>query len=118
MNVGDMLDMLSGGRFKSRPHRVLNTGTSPRISFPLFFDFSWDADMKPFPLPPLSPEEREEAEKRWAKTTFREVKGFWWQYLAKKVKKVFPDLALPDFEANQSVSTRFAIAIPTAPVVK
>lgn len=118
-NVGDMLDMLSGGRLKSRPHRVLNLGNTPRISFPLFFDFSWDAEMKHFPLehlPALTAEELEEAKLRWSKTTFREAKGYWWQYLAKKVQKVFPELELPDFDANATVSTRFAIPVPTSGV--
>jgi isopenicillin N synthase-like dioxygenase len=96
-NVGDMLDMLTGGRFKSRPHRVLVSETHDRISFPFFFDFSWDAEMKYLPLdhlPALSEEEREETKRRWEKTTFRSVEGTWSQYLAKKVRKVFPTLLL------------------------
>jgi len=55
----------------------------------------------------------EEAKQRWAKTTFVSASGEWWQYFAKKVQKVFPELKLPDFEHNVSPSTRFAIAVPT-----
>ena len=44
-----------------------------RISFPFFFDFSWDAQMRPLPLShlqPLSEEEQTEASTRWEGTTF------------------------------------------------
>ncbi|POR39538.1 Isopenicillin N synthase-like protein [Tolypocladium paradoxum] len=54
-----------------------------------------------------SDEEKQLAKQRWAATTFREVKGTWSQYLARKVQKVFPDLGLPDFEPNAAPSTRF-----------
>ena len=72
--VGDMLDRMTDGRLKSIPHRV-NTpalGTY-RISFPFFFDFSWDAKMRPLPLShlqPLSEEEQAEAYTRWEGTSF------------------------------------------------
>ncbi|ORX99126.1 hypothetical protein BCR34DRAFT_576778 [Clohesyomyces aquaticus] len=58
-----MLDQLTHGRYRSRPHRVRQPtmGSLPRYSFPLFFDFAWTAEMKP--------------ELRWAATTFCEVKG-------------------------------------------
>lgn len=107
-----MFDQLTNGRYRSRPHRVLRPapGSAPRFSFPLFFDFAWDAEMKRLPLDHLHPqsnEEKELANQRWAATTFREVKGTWSQYLARKVQKVFPDLGLPDFEPNAAPSTRF-----------
>ena len=107
-----MFDQLTHGRFLSRPHRVLRPvqGSPPRFSFPLFFDFAWSAEMKHLPLdhlPPLSEEEKRLASLRQAATTFREVKGTWSQYLARKVQKVFPDLNLPDFEPNAAPSTRF-----------
>lgn len=112
VNVGDMFDQLTHGRYRSRPHRVRRPalGSAPRFSFPSFFDFAWDAEMKRLPLdhlPPLSHEEKQLAKRRWAATTFRGVKGTWSQYLARKVQKVFPDLGLPDFEPNAAPSTRF-----------
>eukprot|EP01117_Protostelium_nocturnum_P017495 TRINITY_DN7121_c0_g1_i1.p1 TRINITY_DN7121_c0_g1~~TRINITY_DN7121_c0_g1_i1.p1 ORF type:complete len:361 (+),score=102.39 TRINITY_DN7121_c0_g1_i1:101-1183(+) len=116
VNVGDMLDMLTGGRFKSMPHRVVlpkEVPSNARLSWPFFFDFSWNAEMKPLDLPKLSDEEMEEAKKRWAGTTFTAVSGQWWQYLAKKVMKVFPNLKLPEFENNSSPSSRFTISVPT-----
>ncbi|KAJ7772075.1 2OG-Fe(II) oxygenase [Mycena maculata] len=122
VNVGDMLDQLTGGRLPSRAHRVLPPPPSagPRYSFPFFFDFAWTAPMVPLDLahlPPLSAEEQAAARERWHRGTFKKVEGYWWQYLAKKVQKVFPDLALPDFEANEAPSTRFTRPVPTAKVV-
>jgi isopenicillin N synthase-like dioxygenase len=107
-----MFDQLTSGRYRSRPHRVCRPkpGSPARFSFPLFFDFSWNTEIKRISLdhlPPLSDEEKRLAEERWAGTTFREVKGTWSQYLARKVQKVFPDLSLPDFEPNAAPSTRF-----------
>jgi hypothetical protein len=58
-------------------------------------------------LPPLTDAEKALASQRWAATTFREVKGTWSQYLARKVQRVFPDLGLPDFEPNAAASSRF-----------
>ncbi|KAI5859274.1 hypothetical protein GGS23DRAFT_327585 [Durotheca rogersii] len=112
VNIGDMFDQLTHGRYRSRPHRVLRPGpdSAPRFSFPLFFDFAWNAKMVRLSLdhlPPLSDEEKLLAKKRWAATTFREVEGRWSQYLARKVQKVFPDLKIPDFEPNAAPSTRF-----------
>ncbi|PTB35341.1 hypothetical protein M441DRAFT_62822 [Trichoderma asperellum CBS 433.97] len=112
VNVGDMLDQLTHGRFRSRPHRVQRpkSVSPPRYSFPLFFDFAWNTKMQRLSLdhlPPLTAEEQELARKRWANTSFRKVEGTWAQYLAKKVQKVFPDLNLPDFEPNKAPSTRF-----------
>ncbi|KAH7083411.1 hypothetical protein BKA63DRAFT_549789 [Paraphoma chrysanthemicola] len=116
VNIGDMFDQLTNGRYRSRPHRVRRPlpSSPPRFSFPLFFDFAWNAEMKRLPLehlPPLSDAEKRLAEIRWSTTTFREVSGTWSQYLARKVQKVFPDLRLPDFEPNAGPSTRFNMVV-------
>jgi isopenicillin N synthase-like dioxygenase len=107
-----MFDQLTHGRYRSRPHRVRRPmlGSSSRLSFPLFFDFAWNAEMKRLSLdnlPPLSEEESRLAKQRWAATSFRDVTGTWSQYLARKVQKVFPTLHLPDFEPSAAPSTRF-----------
>ena len=47
-NVGDMLERATGGRLRSTPHRVALPAAS-RLSFPLFLDPAWDAEITPLP---------------------------------------------------------------------
>ena len=60
LNVGDMLELWSGGRLLSTPHRVSNRSGKPRQSFPYFSKPRWDVVVKPllepiagFDRPPL-----------------------------------------------------------------
>src|SRR5262249_42491658 len=48
-NIGDMLDRLTGGWFRSTPHRVRNVSGKDRLSFPLFFDPDFAARIEPLP---------------------------------------------------------------------
>ena len=45
-----MLDRISGGRYRSTPHRVRNVTGRNRLSFPFFFDPNFDAEVKPIAL--------------------------------------------------------------------
>ena len=46
-NLGDMLDRMTSGIYRSTPHRVRNSTATGRLSFPFFFDPNWDAVVKP-----------------------------------------------------------------------
>jgi len=90
-NIGDMLDRLTGGCYRSTPHRVLNTSGKERYSFPFFFDPAFDAAIEPLPeRPGLS---ADDSASRWDKANVHAVSGSYGDYLLGKVAKVFPDLA-------------------------
>ena len=52
LNVGDMLELLTGGRLVSTPHRVVNRSGKQRISFPYFSVPRHDVTVRPL-LPPM-----------------------------------------------------------------
>lgn len=47
VNVGDMLELWSGGRLVSTPHRVFNKSGGARQSFPFFYKPRWDVIIEP-----------------------------------------------------------------------
>jgi len=88
-NVGDMLERLTGGRFVSAPHRVLNRSGQERLSFPLFYDPDFDAVMTPaVGQVPISDRRRP----RWDGADPKAFAGRYGDYLESKVGKVFPGL--------------------------
>lgn len=89
-NIGDMLDRLTGGYYKSTPHRVRNTSGRDRISFPLFFDPGFSAVIEP--LPERATAVVDDATERWDRTSVHSFSGTYGDYLLGKVGKVFPDL--------------------------
>lgn len=91
-NLGDMLDRMTGGRYRSTPHRVRNTSGRSRFSWPYFFDPSFDAEVKPLPGALVRPATQDAAE-RWDRASVHELRGTYGDYLLSKVSKVFPQLA-------------------------
>jgi isopenicillin N synthase-like dioxygenase len=87
-NVGDMLDKLTEGRYRSTPHRVRNTSGRSRLSFPFFFDPSWDAVVTPLPLTDLPAA----ATRRWDGADLQAWSGTYGDYLTAKVARVLPEL--------------------------
>lgn len=96
-NIGDMLDRLTGGWFRSTPHRVRNVSGKGRLSFPFFLDPDFAAEMKPLPDNAASggadADNPEDARNhRWDNADLQAFEGTYGDYLLGKVGKVFPDL--------------------------
>ncbi len=88
-NIGDMLDRMSGGRYRSTPHRVRNRSDRGRLSFPFFFDPGFDAEVKSIFEDDQIEDDRE---LRWDGNSVHELSGTYGEYLLQKVSKVFPAL--------------------------
>lgn len=86
-NIGDMLDRLTGGRYRSTPHRVLPSTRADRLSWPFFFDPNLSADVTPVGRAELAG-----GEPRWDGASVHEFRGSYGDYLLGKIGKVFPQL--------------------------
>jgi isopenicillin N synthase-like dioxygenase len=88
-NIGDMLERLTGGLYRSTPHRVRNVSGRDRLSFPFFFDPHFQAEIAPLPLAQSIVDNRAE---RWDQASVHEFRGTYGEYLLQKVAQVFPQL--------------------------
>ncbi|MGD0145005.1 MAG: 2-oxoglutarate and iron-dependent oxygenase domain-containing protein [Rhizomicrobium sp.] len=89
-NIGDMLDRLTGGFYRSTPHRAKNVSGRGRLSFPFFFDPGFDAEIQP--LPARASQISDDREQRWDRQSVHAISGTYGDYLLSKVSKVFPKL--------------------------
>lgn len=96
-NLGDMLERLTAGRYRSTPHRVRNTTAEGRLSFPYFFDPSWESQV---PALPVGTPTRHAAA-RWDGADILAWEGTYGDYLTAKVARVFPEL-FTSVSANRS----------------
>jgi len=89
-NIGDMLDRLTGGWYKSTAHRVRNLSGHGRLSFPFFLDPGFDAEVPPLPDRAAA---AGDGSRRWDGQDLRAFTGTYGDYLLGKVSKVFPQLS-------------------------
>jgi isopenicillin N synthase-like dioxygenase len=89
-NIGDMLDRLTGGWYKSTPHRVRNLSGHGRLSFPFFLDPGFAAEVPPLPDRAAA---ANDGSRRWDGQDLRAFTGSYGDYLLSKVSKVFPQLS-------------------------
>jgi isopenicillin N synthase-like dioxygenase len=88
-NIGDMLDRMTGGRYLSTPHRVRNTSSHSRLSFPFFFDPNFNAVVRPIPAAQAVQDSYRD---RWDHASVHDFQGTYGEYLLDKVSRVFPQL--------------------------
>jgi len=93
VNLGDMLERMTGGAYRSTPHRVRNPGATDRLSFPLFLDPAWDAEVRPVPgLADPGLLATDDGRDRWDGRSVHGWEGTYGDYLLDKVSAVFPAL--------------------------
>ncbi len=88
-NIGDMLDRMTGGLYRSTPHRVRNVSSTQRLSFPFFLDPNVDAQVRPIDPSTDVIDDRHE---RWDGASIHDFVGTYGDYVLSKVSKVFPQL--------------------------
>ena len=90
-NIGDMLDRMTRGLYRSTPHRVRNPAPRDRLSFPFFFDPGFFTQVRPIDIPGQAAPE-DDKETRWDQASVHAFQGTYGDYLLNKVGKVFPQL--------------------------
>lgn len=88
-NIGDMLDRMTGGLYRSTPHRVLNVSGKKRLSFPLFFDPSFTSKVERIEGIGTVDDDRDQ---RWDGASVHDFEGTYGDYLLRKVSGAFPQL--------------------------
>lgn len=90
-NIGDMLERITGGRYRSTPHRVRNRAARDRLSFAFFFDPNFAAEITPIDFGQSCglPDNKNE---RWDQASVHDFQGTYGEYLLRKVARVFPEL--------------------------
>ena len=89
-NIGDMLDRMTRGLYRSTAHRVRASAQRDRLSFPLFFDPGFHARVQPIEGLPARDDDRAT---RWDGQSVHAFEGSYGDYLIAKVAKVFPQLS-------------------------
>ncbi|MEK6321678.1 MAG: 2-oxoglutarate and iron-dependent oxygenase domain-containing protein [Acidobacteriota bacterium] len=88
-NIGDMLDRMTGGLYRSTAHCVRSPSEHDRLAFPFFFDPNFNAEVKPIAVNMPVDEDRDN---RWDRASVHDFSGTYGDYLLSKVSRVFPQL--------------------------
>lgn len=88
-NISDMLDRLTGGLYRSTPHRVKNRSGHDRLSFPFFFDPNFNVELHQIELNGIIVDDDKDA--RWDKASVHD-RSTYGDHVLSKVAKVFPEL--------------------------
>ena len=118
-NIGDMLDRLTGGVYRSTPHRVLNASGRERYSFPLFFDPDFSARVTPLPQHAYIGAEQVATDRadRWdGASVLAPFDGTYGDYLLDK-EQIFARLTLSDdeYDLYRQIYDRAAPSAATPP---
>lgn len=96
INIGDMLERLTRGLYRSTPHRARNQQVENRMSFPFFYDPGWSEKIHELEITTTADEqsllEQAHLYQRWDNQSLSQVTGTYGDYLNRKVAKVFPNL--------------------------
>lgn len=88
-NIGDMLDRMTRGLYRSTAHRAKNPTEHARLAFPFFFDPNFNAEIRAIEIDRPIDDDREQ---RWDRASVHEFSGTYGDYLLGKVSRVFPQL--------------------------
>lgn len=92
VNLGDMLERMTRGLYRSTPHRVRNESSVGRLSFPFFLDPDWSAEVVGLPSEELEGVDASGGQPRWDGGDVHAWTGTYGEYLTAKVSRVFPAL--------------------------
>ena len=98
VNIGDMLELWTWGVLKATLHRVRNSSGKDRMSFPFFYDPTWDASLERIPKSLLNEAHLQNAhssaEERWDKLDLKSLspQTTYGEFVWEKVRHVFPHL--------------------------
>ena len=97
VNIGDILELWTRGILRATPHRVLNISGQDRLSFPFFFDPSWDSPLHPIDADLLQQhrEHWRDTSERWDQLDLHRINTdiTYGEFVWTKVEAVFPKLA-------------------------